>query len=418
MPRPTAEQTWNTVRHNVGRALGPLAAPRTGWFYVVRRAVALRVATAIRDRPTRAANEALSLEELPGAHPQVRVHPVVAAESRPGLELPEPAASDRRTFDARRPWTASAQTVLEIPHGVVLGPYGQVGIDDRRLLIRAPMTRWDQRESMLRRECARHARAPVSRRSGRTAVLLQHMVGNYGHALVQGVPGIDAIDRTLGLGSIDRFLVPDNIRPFGLEMLARFGIGEDRIERVALVDPVHYECETLVATTFPHIQYPGPANVVEPVRRRFAAELASGAELPRRRWYVTRGPRWSRRVENEEAVRAALERRGFEVLVPEDCSVAEQARLLASAECVVGIHGAAMTNLVFAPPGTPVIDLMPANVCQWIFGRLAQSVGLRYDVVIGTEPGPPPGFIRFLVDADLRIDVDALTGRVDAALRA
>ena len=84
------------------------------------------------------------------------------------------------------------------------------------------------------------------------------------------------------------------------------------------------------------------------------------------------------------------------------------------AECVVGVHGAAMTNLVFALPGTPVVELKPANVSQWIFGRLAQSVGLPYDVVIGTEPAPPPALTRFLVDADLRIDVGAL---LRAALR-
>lgn len=416
MPRTTPEQAWNRVRHGVGRALGPLAAPRTGWFFVVRRGVSDRVTRAVAHRPTRAGNEAVELTELASAFPQVRMHPAAPEQSSPGLPLPEPAASDPRAAPVLRPWTARAQAVLEIPGGVALGPNGWAGLDDRHLLITEPMTRWRFNRNQVRRECAWHAEAPVIRRPGRTAVVPQHLDSNYAHCLVQGFPGLDMIDRTVGLGSVDRFLVRETIRPFAIEMLTRLGVDPEQLERVPMEAPSHYECETLITTTFVESDYPGPSGVIEPIRRHFADEIDLGGAAPRRRWYVSRRAPSRRLVENESAVREMLATRGFEPLVMDDRTVAEQARLLASAECVVGIHGAALANLVFALPGTPVIELMPANICQWMFGRLAQSAGLAYDTVLGAEPGPPASLVQFLVDADLRIDVDHLARRVDAAL--
>jgi hypothetical protein len=77
---------------------------------------------------------------------------------------------------------------------------------------------------------------------------------------------------------------------------------------------------------------------------------------------------------------------------------------------------ASLSNLVFVPPGTPVIGLMPANVRMWMFARLALGMGLRYHVVVGCQPSLPRPLHRFLIDADMRVDVDRLATRVDAAL--
>lgn len=411
---PTLETAWNGLRHRVGRALGPCAARRTGWFYVVRRGIALRVAAGLEARPTRVPNETVELDEVAVRFPHVTVVPGAPTEEFAGVDLPEPAASDPRTRVLTRPWTARAQSVLEIPGGVAFGPQGWVGIDDHHLLVTGAMTRWNQRTNHIRRECDIHRRERLVHLPGRTADLLQTIVGNYFHFLLQGVPALDAIDRAFGIDQIDRFLVQDTLRPCALEVFERFGIGRDRIEFAPADAPLRYRCESLVATTFPDAGIPGTLSAVAPVRRRFAAELDPAGPL--RRWYLTRSDRWTRGVQNEDAVRAMLARRGFEPLVMDDRTVAEQARLVASAEAVVGLHGAALANLVFARPGTRVVELMPGNVRGWNFARLAVAAGLPYDIVMGTEPSLPPRLHRFLVDADMIVDVNLLARRVDAAL--
>lgn len=57
-----------------------------------------------------------------------------------------------------------------------------------------------------------------------------------------------------------------------------------------------------------------------------------------------------------------LERHGFETVHPETLGVAEQMELFAGAEAVLGSWGSGLTNLIFSPPGTLVIELQPEDV--------------------------------------------------------
>jgi capsular polysaccharide biosynthesis protein len=410
---PTLERAWAGVRHRVGRALGPLATPRIGWFYVVRRTAAEWIATAIAARPTRVPVESVDLGGLAHRVPRIVVHAVEPARAVAAPQHAEPAGCDSRSRVLRCPWTSRAQRVLEIPGGVVFGEYGWNGIDDEHVLAGGEFALWDMPRASVRRVADHHRRGRAVVLPGRTANLLQPGFGNYAHFLLQGVPRLDLVDRAIGLDRVDRFLVPDDAPPFAREVLARFGVTADRFELVPRRVALRYTCETLVTATWLHVDEVGVSWAVDAVRRRFASELDRG---PHKRWYLTRGHNWRRHVENEGAVRAMLATRGFEPLTMDGRTVAEQAALLAGAECVVGVHGASLSNLVFVPPGTPVIELMPANVRMWMFARLALGMGLPYDVVVGCEPSLPRPLHRFLIDADMRVDVDRLAARVDAAL--
>ncbi len=68
-----------------------------------------------------------------------------------------------------------------------------------------------------------------------------------------------------------------------------------------------------------------------------------------RRIYIRRKPGGWRSVANDDAVAARLEGEGFEIARPEGLSLAEQIRLFAGAKIIVGMHGAGLTNLLFAP---------------------------------------------------------------------
>ena len=64
-----------------------------------------------------------------------------------------------------------------------------------------------------------------------------------------------------------------------------------------------------------------------------------------------------RRLTNFDALAAALEVEGFEVHSLETYSLAEQIDLFHDAEIVVAPHGAGLTNLLFSPPGTGIVEL-------------------------------------------------------------
>lgn len=73
---------------------------------------------------------------------------------------------------------------------------------------------------------------------------------------------------------------------------------------------------------------------------------------------------------------------GFEIVDCGTLGVRQQIELASGARAVAGIHGAAMTNLLWSPPGTPVLELfLPAylNAC---YEQIAFQGSLRYTPLI------------------------------------
>ncbi len=65
-------------------------------------------------------------------------------------------------------------------------------------------------------------------------------------------------------------------------------------------------------------------------------------------------------------------------------SPAEQVRAFAEAECIVGAHGAGLTNLAFCSPGAAVVELFASDYVNECFWALATTVeGLRYRYLVG-----------------------------------
>jgi capsular polysaccharide biosynthesis protein len=65
--------------------------------------------------------------------------------------------------------------------------------------------------------------------------------------------------------------------------------------------------------------------------------------------YIQRPPGVWRTIENEDEVRRCLEERGFECFRPADHSLGDQISLFSRASVIVGMHGAGLTNILFAP---------------------------------------------------------------------
>jgi len=122
-----------------------------------------------------------------------------------------------------------------------------------------------------------------------------------------------------------------------------------------------------------------PAGIAT-LRAAFAVDRPVG---PRRRLFVARDDTPRRRLENEAELFALLADFGFERVGPERLKLAEQAALFASAEVVVGVKGAALTNILFCQPGTKVIVLSPGEWREPLFWDLAAQLGCPYLEVFG-----------------------------------
>jgi hypothetical protein len=116
---------------------------------------------------------------------------------------------------------------------------------------------------------------------------------------------------------------------------------------------------------------------------------------PTRRIYVTRSDTKKRRVSNEAALLPILNARGFEIVAPGLLSLREQAGLFASSAAIVGPHGAGLTNILFAPPGTRVMEMFPSTKVKNTYFLQAKSLGQIYRGFIG---GPGDAREWFAVD--------------------
>jgi hypothetical protein len=103
----------------------------------------------------------------------------------------------------------------------------------------------------------------------------------------------------------------------------------------------------------------------------------------RRRLYVSRNDTRKRHVRNEDALYSVLLKMGFEIVTAGTLSFREQATLFSQAEIICGPHGAGLTNMLFAPQGARIIEILPENKILATYFMLAKSLGHSYSGLVG-----------------------------------
>jgi len=147
-------------------------------------------------------------------------------------------------------------------------------------------------------------------------------------------------------------------------------------------------------------------------RRIQAGSTAAGPE----RVFLRRGDVPKRRIVNEQEVGQALVRQhGFVAITPGEAPPLEQVMWMKDARILVGGHGAAMTNLLFAPKLGHVVELY-AHSTQPFFRRACEKSGIAHRFVEGTIEAAGPE--RRPDDADYHVDVSRLLEVVEAMLRS
>ena len=97
--------------------------------------------------------------------------------------------------------------------------------------------------------------------------------------------------------------------------------------------------------------------------------------------YVSR--RFSRRSpKNENAVEALFTDYGFKIVYNERLDLSSQIQMFSGASHIAGIHGAGLSNMVWAKPGTRILEIANSQLWNECFHRLASIKQLNYDYLI------------------------------------
>lgn len=101
--------------------------------------------------------------------------------------------------------------------------------------------------------------------------------------------------------------------------------------------------------------------------------------------YLHRGASTKRRLYHEEYLELKLRRRGFIVFDPANFPLSECIAMFAKADLVVAPHGAALTNLVFARPGTKVLELLPGSIEKYgHYALMCAALGIFHNSIVSS----------------------------------
>lgn len=205
-------------------------------------------------------------------------------------------------------------------------------------------------------------------------------LGNYYHWLVDFLPRLLVFHRNRQLFAswgIKRIALIGDLPDFVRDLLGRIGIGQDDIIWIDGQRGWRFRSMHLLSnfSQYGHL-HPFSLDLLRKMLR--PVERGPGTRM----LYVSRHDAKSRRVRNEEELFAALDKWGFERIMPGQLSFTEQARLFSEARLIVGAHGAGLTNMLFAGADAALVELRPAVQGLQHFDLLAKQLEQRYASVI------------------------------------
>lgn len=245
--------------------------------------------------------------------------------------------------------------------------------------------------------------------AGTTAVVTTaEAASNYWHWMMDALPRFHLLEKAgFGPDKVDRYLTNARLTAFQLETLQAIGVPKQKLLQAG--NGTHLELEHAVVPSIREVSWDLPSWQVNlPV-----VPAAPPPEGPGRSGllYFSREGEARRRLACEAELVPALRERGFLIVRATEHPVAVQKALAAGARLIVAPHGAALTNLLFARPGTVVLDLMSAAWPALFFWSLSEARGLRHCVLMDRNPAGPRGR-----DEDIHLGSAEILAAVDGLL--
>jgi len=198
--------------------------------------------------------------------------------------------------------------------------------------------------------------------------------GNYFHWMVDGLARLlvrDSIPEKPGI------LIPSAIPRFAEETLDLLHLRKDCLATDCnCIRPERYDFCSPTAMT--GVWNPAGFEWLRTAFSHCFGKPQSGSPI-----FLTRRGR-ARIPENLDAIENAFHRRGFEIVDCGAITVQRQIEIASSAPAIAGLHGAAMTNLLWARSGTPVLEIFQPGYLNACYEQIATERLLRYSYTIAS----------------------------------
>jgi len=122
-----------------------------------------------------------------------------------------------------------------------------------------------------------------------------------------------------------------------------------------------------------------PRNV-KMLRKAFQPKEKDKTSEPGRKIYISRRGAPKRSVENEKELEDTLEKIGFEIVRLDRLSFYKQIELMSQASVIVAMHGAGLSNMIWARKPCRIVEVFPVDCYNDCFARLALTCGSDYQM--------------------------------------
>lgn len=255
----------------------------------------------------------------------------------------------------------------------------------------------DDRALSLREVAFRPGHGRALRSSGRAARvrkatwILERVYHNHSHWLTAHLPKLCLLQSRHAL---DDLILPRRRNPVIDASLRMLGLDPEDFPTFDPDLPLEVEELTLLGTDRFR------PELLRPVR----SALAIPSPVPPwRRVFISRAKSRGRRLVNEEDLWPVLRKAGFEQVFMEELGFEDQVRLMGETAVLLAPHGAGLTNMMFCPPGTHIVEIADLGFPNPNFYALACAMGHRYWLV----PGEALGDVHPL-EQDLRVGVEPI----------
>lgn len=264
---------------------------------------------------------------------------------------------------------------------------------------------------------------PSVRKVSRCYVLHEHdAAGNYWHWMMDLLPRILML-RAAGFEVNDGsyVILPPARYPYQRQTLECLGIAPDKI--ITSSRRLHLEAEELIVpghTCLRRMAHDFTHRLLELGQIRGIFKIGA---VPANGSFATTGKRLfvsragaKRNLQDESAVFAELQKRGFESVRLDGRTVTEQAQLFSEADVVVGVHGAGLTNLLFCRPGATVVEIHSASWLHPCYWDLAVNMRLRYHGYCEAQRTDNSRGFAWNTSASIPVDPQAFGAFIDQVL--
>ena len=250
--------------------------------------------------------------------------------------------------------------------------------------------------------------APVVRLAGDYCAVARYWGKNYWHFTYQLLDQVSLMENS---GFKGKYLAPRSSQAEEL-----FTLAEVDLKRIAWLDDFdrnaiyHFERLSIFARkTYSHKQSAQPLLEIAPLIEKNARQAEDVTRVFPSRLFVKRiGTRRLLDVEDY------LDLYGFQTIVPEELTVAEQIQYFAHADIVLSPHGANSTNSLYMRPGSVFIETFGKGWVNPCCAETLRGKGIHYFPIVET-----PIMNSYCSDSvsDYRVDKSILAMAIESAIQ-